>query len=85
MKKLAITLLVTPTVATIVSLIIFLVINLIFNPTFWMTPDTDPVTPTPFIITVLNGVFLTIGAIGLLSIIPGVLAGVYLLVKKINH
>jgi len=81
-KKLAITLLVTPCLVVAGSFIMMLTINLIFNPTFWMTPDTKPVTPTPFLITALNGVLLTIGALGLLMILPGLAAGLYLLTKK---
>ena len=81
-KKLAIVLLVTPSLLIVGSFIVLLAVNLVLNPTFWMTPDTEPVTPTPFLITALNGVFLIIGAAGILSIIPGLAAGVYLLRKK---
>ena len=81
-KKLAIVLLVTPGLAIVGSFIILLATNLIFNPTFWMTPDTEPVTPTPFLITALNGVFFALGAVGVLSILPGLVAGVYLLQRK---
>ena len=80
--KRAVILLVIPGLLIISSFIAFLVMNLIFNPTFWMTPDTDPVTPTPLYITVLNGVFITIGGIGLLALLPGFVIGVYLLVKQ---
>jgi len=81
-KKLAIVLLVTPGLAIVGSFIMLLSINLIFNPTFWMTPDTEPLTPTPFLITALNGVFLAIGAVGLLSVLPCLVIGLYLLAKK---
>jgi hypothetical protein len=80
--KLAVILLVIPGLLAASSFIVLLVVNLIFNPTFWMTPDTEPVTPTPFYITALNGVFTTIGGIGLLSLLPGLVAGVYLLASK---
>ena len=80
--KRAIILLVIPGLLVVSSFIILLVINLIFNPTFWMTPDTDPVTPTPIYITALNRVFITTGGIGLLGLLPGLVAGVYLLVKQ---
>ena len=81
-KKLAIILLTVPILLAIISFVMLIVVNLIFNPTFWMTPDTDPVTATPFIITVLNGIFITIGGIGLLSFLPGLITGVYLLAKQ---
>jgi len=81
-KKLAITLLTVPILLAIISFVMLIVVNLIFNPTFWMTPDTDPVTATPLVISVLNGIFITIGAIGLLSFLPGLITGVYLLAKQ---
>ena len=80
--KLAVILLVIPGLLAVSSFIILLVVNLIFNPTFWMTPDTEPVTPTPFYITALNGLFITIGGIGLLSLLPGLVAGVHLLLAS---
>ena len=81
-KKLAIALLSVPILLVIISFMMLVVVNLIFNPTFWMTPDTDPVNATPLIITILNGIFITIGGIGVLSFLPGLAIGVYLL---INH
>ena len=81
-KKLAIALLSIPILLVIISFMMLVVVNLIFNPTFWMTPDTDPVNATPLIITILNGIFITIGGIGVVSFLPGLAIGVYLL---INH
>jgi hypothetical protein len=80
-KKLGISLLIVPGLLVVGSFVILLVINLIFNPTFWMTPDSDPITPTPVYITILNGVCITVGGIGLLSLLPGLAAGIYLLVS----
>jgi len=73
--KLAVGLFVIPGLLITISLIILLPLNLIFNPTFWMTPDTDPVNSTPFIISVLNGVFIVIEGIGLICLVPGIVAG----------
>lgn len=81
-KKLAIALLSVPILLVIISFMMLVVVNLIFNPTLWMTPDTDPVNATPLIITILNGIFITIGGIGVVSFLPGLAVGVYLL---INH
>ena len=81
-KKLAIALLSVPILLVIISFMMLVVVNLIFNPTFWMTPDTDPVNATPLVITILNGIFITIGGIGVVSFLPGLAVGVYLL---INH
>lgn len=81
-KKLASILLVTPALVVVVSFITLLIINLIFNPTFWMTPDTEPVTTTPLLITIFNGVFIISGAVGLLVIVPALVAGLYLLGRK---
>jgi len=80
--KHAVILLVAPSLLVVSSFVILLVINLIFNPTFWITPDTEPVTPTPVYITALNGVFIAIGGIGLLSFLPALVAGVYVLLKR---
>ena len=80
--KLTIALFTVPTLLVISSFIILLVVNLILNPTFWMTPDTAPVTATPFYITALNGLFITIGGIGLLSLLPCLFVAIYLLVSK---
>lgn len=83
--KLAIILLAAPTLIAFSSFIVFLVVNLVFNPTFWMTPDTDPVTETPLLISVLNGVLITIGGIGVLSFLPGLVIGIYLIARKKNE
>lgn len=81
-KKLALFLLVFPGVLLIVSLILFGVTNLIFNPTFWMTPDGETIVPTPTPINILNVIFVGVGAIGLACILPGIIAGTYLLIYK---
>lgn len=80
--KLAIFLLVMPILVLAFSLFLLVVINLIFNPTFWMTGDTEPVSPTPLAITLLNVLFFTTGAIGFVSLLPGAIAGITLLVKS---
>jgi len=81
-RKLALALLIISGLLTVGSVITLIVINLIFNPTFWMTPDTSPITPTPVYITVLNGVFITSGVIGMLSFVPALAVGIYLLTNK---
>jgi len=80
--KLALSLIIVPGLLAVSSLIILICINLIFNPTFWMTPDTAPVNPTPHFITALNGVFIAIGGISLLSLLPCIAIGAYLLFLK---
>ncbi len=81
-KKLAPPLLLIPILLIVTSFIILIIANLVLNPTFWMTPDTAPVTLTPVYITVLNGVFISIGGIGLLSLLPCLIAGGLLLTRK---
>jgi len=81
-RKLALALLIIPGLLTVGSVITLLVINLIFNPTFWMTPDTSPITPTPVYITVLNGMFIAVGVIGVLSFIPALIVGIYILAHQ---
>lgn len=80
--KLAVGLLVMPGLLVVTSFIILLVVNLIFNPTFWMTPDGEPVTPTPFYINALNGLFVAIGGIGLISLLPSLVAGICIFANK---
>lgn len=80
--KLAILALIVPGILFTFSLLMLVVINLIFNPTFWMTGDTEPVNPTPFGITVLNMLFLITGAVGLISLLPGIVAGILLLTRS---
>lgn len=80
--KLAILALVAPSAVLLFSLCMLAVINLIFNPTFWMTGDTEPVSPTPLIITVLNTLFIVTGAVGLISLLPIAAAGIYLLTRS---
>lgn len=80
--KLALSLLIIPGLLVVSSYVILLVINLIFNPTFWMTPDTEQVAATPFYITALNKVFITIGGIGIVSIFPGLITSVYLFASQ---
>ncbi len=81
-RKLAYALIAVPGILVLGSVIVLLTVNLIFNPTLWMTPDTAPVTPTPIYITAINGVLILLGGIGLLSVLPGLIAGIYLLVKQ---
>jgi len=80
-SRIAIFALVAPAVLSMSSLALLIVINLIFNPTFWMVGDTDPVNPTPLVIAVLNWILLATGAIGLLSLVPGAVAGLFLLAR----
>lgn len=81
-RKLAIAALIIPSVLFAFSLVMLAVINLIFNPTFWMTGDTEPVNPTPFVITVLNTFFLVTGAAGLISLLPSIVVGTLLLTQS---
>lgn len=80
--KLAIALFMLPILLVISSSVILLIINLIFNPTFWMTPDSEAVASTPVLITATNAMLIIVGAIGLVSLLPGLVVGVYLLVKR---
>lgn len=77
--KLAVIAFVLPAVLLVISLFLFIVINLFLNPTFWMTGDTEPVPPTPLLITIVNTALFCIGALGLVSLLPGIVAGVFLL------
>ena len=72
---------VAPSTLLILAFIALAIVNLVFNPTFWMTPDTEPITPTPFVIAILNVGLLIIGMIGLVSLLPGMITGLLLLVK----
>jgi type II secretory pathway component PulF len=81
-SKLAIAALIVPSVLFLISLVMLAVINLIFNPTFWMVGDTEPVNPTPFVITVLNIFFLLTGGVGLISLVPGMIIGALLLIRS---
>lgn len=81
-QGLAIFALIAPSVVFIVSLSMLAIINLVFNPTFWMVGDTEPVNPTPLGIAILNGLFATTGTIGFISLLPGVVAGIILLIRK---
>ncbi len=80
--KLALFALVAPSALLVLSLLILAAINLIFNPTFWMTGDTEPVNPTPVVITVLNGLFMVTAALGLITLLPGVVVGIFLLTRS---
>ncbi len=80
--KLAVFLLVMPSLVLVFSLFLLAIINLVFNPTFWMTGDTEPVNPTPVAITALNTLFIATGLLGLVSLLPGAIAGIVLLVKS---
>ena len=81
-SRIAIFTLVVPAALLMGSLALLIVINLIFNPTFWMVGDTEPVNPTPLLVTVLNWMLLTTGAIGLLSLVPGAVGGLFLLARN---
>ena len=81
-SKVALFALVVPGVLVMRSVVMLLVINLIFNPTFWMTADGEPITPTPIFITVLNWALLTISAVGLVSLLPGIVGGIFLLTRN---
>ncbi|MBI3889030.1 hypothetical protein HY312_00420 [Candidatus Saccharibacteria bacterium] len=83
--KIAIATLILPTVFFLFSLLMLMIINLIFNPTFWMTGDTEPVYPTPVAITILNILFLTTGAAGAISFLPGIITGIFLLTRSKNQ
>lgn len=80
--KLAIAALIMPSVFFVFSLVMLVIFNLIFNPTFWMVGDTEPVNPTPLIITILNIFFLIVGAVGLISLLPGIVVGTLLLIRS---
>lgn len=80
--KIALWLLITPTVVIIISFGLFLMLNLVFNPTLWPTPDGESPLATPTVITVLNGIFITIGVAGLIAWLPGVITGIMLLNRR---
>ncbi len=80
--KLAMTLIIAPTLLIVVSLTLFALINLIFNPTFWPTPDTEALTNTPIGITLTNGFFFVLGAAGVIAWLPGLIIGAYLLIRR---
>ncbi len=80
--KVALSLLLGPTVLIAVSFALFALLNLVFNPTFWPTPDTANFAATPVFITILNVILFTIGSIGIVSWLPGIIIGAVLLATK---
>lgn len=81
-RTLALASLLLPVATAVGSLILFIIVNMLLNPTFWMTPDAEPVAETPVVITLINGVLLSLGAIGLVAFIPGVILGIILLARR---
>ena len=79
--KVAILLIIGPTLLIAISVILFGFVNLIFNPTFWPTPDTESITNTPLGITIVNVCFFVVGATGIISWLPGLIIGATLLLK----
>lgn len=71
-----------PIVLLISSLVLLVISNLIFNPTFWMIPDGEPINATPIATTIVNGVLLFTGTIGLVTLLPGVVLGVITLTRN---
>ncbi|MFZ1250756.1 MAG: hypothetical protein WAR37_04900 [Candidatus Microsaccharimonas sp.] len=80
--KKALILILAPTLMIIISFICFALINLVFNQTFWMKPDGEPVAETLLFVTILNIIFFTIGVVGIISWLPGIVIGGILLAKK---
>ena len=80
--KVALLLIIAPTLMIAFALFSFSILNLIFNPTFWPTPDTEAVTNTPLGITILNVLFFAIGGAGIVAWLPGIIIGAVLLAKK---
>ena len=80
-RKLAITAMIAPGTLLVIALAMLIIVNLIFNPTFWMKADSEPVQPTPFVISAFNIFFLLTGVVGLMFILPGIVIGVILLVR----
>jgi hypothetical protein len=80
--RLSVSAIIAQILAIVFAIVGLLIVNVIFNPTFWMTPDSDPVTATPLLITVLNGVFITLGAVGFLSLIVSSLLSLYSILRR---
>jgi type II secretory pathway component PulF len=70
-----------PIVLIVVAFVALVAVNLVFNPTFWMTGDTEPVTPTPIVISIINDVLLSIGIVGLVTLLPGIIIGILMIFK----
>ena len=80
--KLALWLILGPTVLIAVTFILFAVLNLVFNPTFWPTPDTSDFQATPLPITLLNILLFVTGVAGIIAWLPGLIIGAVLLAKR---
>jgi len=80
--KLAILLVIGPTLLIVTSFILFALINLILNPTFWPKADTEALANTPIAITIINAFFFVLGATGVIAWLPGVIIGAYLLIRR---
>ena len=80
--KVALSLILGPTVLIAVTFSIFSLLNLVFSLTFQPTPDTANFAATPVFITILNVILFTIGSIGIVSWLPGIIIGAVLLATK---
>ncbi|RYF27388.1 MAG: hypothetical protein EOO17_06210 [Chloroflexi bacterium] len=80
-RKLAITAMIAPGTLLVIALAMLTIVNLIFNPTFWMKADSEPVQPTPFVISAFNIFFILTGAAGFICILPGAVIGAILLIR----
>lgn len=80
--KVALWLVLGPTVFATIAIILFTIINLVFNPTFWPTPDTEDFAATPIGITIANVFLLAVGSLSALAWLPGIVIGGILLAKK---
>ncbi len=80
--KIALWLLLGPTMLVVLAFIVFALINLVFNPTFWPTPDTEDFAATPLPITITNIALFVAAAVGMLAWLPGLITGAVLLIKR---
>ncbi len=80
--KVALWLVLGPTVLLFVTILIFAILNLVFNPTFWPTPDTEAFAQTPIALSIANVVLFFAGAVAVISWLPGIIIGTILFLKR---
>lgn len=80
-KIIALLLILGPTLLIVSAFALFALTNLVLNPTFWPTPDSELVAPTPLGITIVNVTLFIMGSTGVIAWLPGIIIGVVLLSK----
>ena len=81
-KKLALTLLIGPTVLFVVSILAYAIVNAIVGSAEPSPSSTDLFAPQNPITAVVNVILFLVGIVGILSWLPGIIIGIVLLAKK---